>query len=194
MVAFQCNPGLAPSQQMMSVCAANGSWTPDPAELVCMLPPPGILNAVCRVRSCCFVPVSKINIKQALQTALVKRKPKNVLTPCTHLLVHSVSSIVYAGDCGVPASPTSGTVAYTTTTEGSLATFQCSAGLVPGEVMTAVCENSTGTTQWSPDPGDLSCGKPYFLKGFLLFWRKWSCSQAITLCFLAWLGNKNMIN
>ena len=35
MVAFQCNPGLAPSQQMMSVCAANGSWTPDPAELVC---------------------------------------------------------------------------------------------------------------------------------------------------------------
>ena len=35
MVAFQCNPGLAPSQQMMSVCAANGSWTPDPAGLVC---------------------------------------------------------------------------------------------------------------------------------------------------------------
>ena len=35
MVAFLCNPGLAPSQQMMSVCAANGSWTPDPAELVC---------------------------------------------------------------------------------------------------------------------------------------------------------------
>ena len=40
-VAFQCNPGLAPSQQMMSVCAANGSWTPDPAELVCMLPTQG---------------------------------------------------------------------------------------------------------------------------------------------------------
>ena len=69
MVAFQCNPGLVPSQQMMSVCAANGSWTPDPAELVCMLPPPGILNAVCRVHSCCFVPV-----KLALQTALVKGK------------------------------------------------------------------------------------------------------------------------
>ena len=34
-VAFQCNPGLVPSQQMMSVCAANGSWTPDPAEHVC---------------------------------------------------------------------------------------------------------------------------------------------------------------
>ena len=72
MVAFQCNPGLAPSQQMMSVCAANGSWTPDPAELVCMSPLPGILNAVCRVHSCCFVLVSNIN--QALQTALVKRE------------------------------------------------------------------------------------------------------------------------
>ena len=61
------------------------------------------------------------------------------------------------GDCGVPASPTNGTVAYTTTTEGSQATFQCSAGLVPGEVMTAVCENSGGGARWSPDPGDLSC-------------------------------------
>ena len=63
------------------------------------------------------------------------------------------------GDCGVPASPTNGTVAYTTTTEGSLATFQCSAGLVPGEVMTAVCEESGGGARWSPDPGDLSCIK-----------------------------------
>ena len=61
------------------------------------------------------------------------------------------------GDCGVPASPTNGTVAYTITTEGSLATFQCSAGLIPGEVMTAVCENSGGGARWSPDPGDLSC-------------------------------------
>ena len=57
----------------------------------------------------------------------------------------------------MPVSPTNGTVAYTTTTEGSLATFQCSAGLVPGEVMTAVCEGSGGVARWSPDPGDLSC-------------------------------------
>ena len=40
-VTFQCNPGLAPSQQMMSVCAPNGSWTPDPAGLVYISPPPG---------------------------------------------------------------------------------------------------------------------------------------------------------
>ena len=53
----------------------------------------------------------------------------------------------------MPASPTNGTVAYTTTTEGSLATFQCSAGL-------AVCEESGGVARWSPDPGDLSCTKP----------------------------------
>ena len=41
-------------------------------------------------------------------------------------------------------SPADGTVGYTTTTVGSQATFQCSAGLVPGEVMTVVCENSGG--------------------------------------------------
>ena len=34
-IVFQCSPGFVPSQQMMSVCAANGSWTPDPAGLVC---------------------------------------------------------------------------------------------------------------------------------------------------------------
>ena len=48
-VAFQCNPGLAPLQQMMSVCAANGSWTPDPAELVCMLPTQGKSSAYIHV-------------------------------------------------------------------------------------------------------------------------------------------------
>ena len=42
-MTFQCNPGLVPSQQMMSVCAANGSWTPDPAELVCRGKPGGIV-------------------------------------------------------------------------------------------------------------------------------------------------------
>ena len=59
-------------------------------------------------------------------------------------------------------SPTNGIVNYTTTTEESLATFQCSAGLVPVALMTAVCEESGGGTRWSPDPGDLSCGKPEF--------------------------------
>ena len=78
-VTFQCNPGLAPSQQMMSVCAANGSWTPDPAELVCMSPPPGKLNAVCRVHSCCFVPV--IKYQASFTYCIGEEKAKNVLTP-----------------------------------------------------------------------------------------------------------------
>ena len=34
-IVFQC---LVPSQQMMSVCMADGNWTPDPAELVCREP------------------------------------------------------------------------------------------------------------------------------------------------------------
>ena len=70
-----------------------------------------------------------------------------------------------AGDCGVPESLTNGTVAYTATTEGSLAIFQCSAGLVPGEVMTAVCEESGGVARWSPNPGDLNCTKPESFPG-----------------------------
>ena len=64
-------------------------------------------------------------------------------------LIIATSQPTAAGDCGVPASPTDGTVAYTTTTVGSQATFQCSAGLV--------CEESGGGARWSPDPGDLSC-------------------------------------
>ena len=34
-IVFQCSPGFVPSQEMMSVCAADGSWIPDPAELEC---------------------------------------------------------------------------------------------------------------------------------------------------------------
>ena len=44
MVTFQCSPGLVPSQQMISVCMANGRWTPDPAELVCRGKPGGIVQ------------------------------------------------------------------------------------------------------------------------------------------------------
>ena len=42
-IVFQCNPGFAPSQQMMSVCMADGIWTPNPAGLV----PVGVTTAVC---------------------------------------------------------------------------------------------------------------------------------------------------
>ena len=34
-IVFQCSPGFVPSQQMMSVCMADGNWTPNPAELEC---------------------------------------------------------------------------------------------------------------------------------------------------------------
>ena len=34
-IVFQCSLGFAPSLQMISVCDTDGSWTPDPAELVC---------------------------------------------------------------------------------------------------------------------------------------------------------------
>ena len=38
-VAFYCNEGLIPLGQMNATCASNGSWTPNPAELICSEPP-----------------------------------------------------------------------------------------------------------------------------------------------------------
>ena len=38
-VAFYCNEGLIPLGQMNTTCASNGSWTPNPAELICSEPP-----------------------------------------------------------------------------------------------------------------------------------------------------------
>ena len=34
-VTFYCNEGLIPAEQMNTTCASNGSWTPNPAELIC---------------------------------------------------------------------------------------------------------------------------------------------------------------
>ena len=32
---YQCNPGFGPVGEMTAVCAANGSWSPDPADVTC---------------------------------------------------------------------------------------------------------------------------------------------------------------
>ena len=34
-IIFMCNPGFVPAGRMRAVCAADGSWTSDPAALVC---------------------------------------------------------------------------------------------------------------------------------------------------------------
>ena len=34
-VNYQCNPGFGPLGEMSAVCAANGSWSPDPADVTC---------------------------------------------------------------------------------------------------------------------------------------------------------------
>ena len=39
LVAFYCNEGLIPLGQMNTTCASDGSWTPNPAELICSEPP-----------------------------------------------------------------------------------------------------------------------------------------------------------
>lgn len=45
-VFYRCNAGLTPQEQMISVCASNGSWAPDPIELQCSQLPPGISKQV----------------------------------------------------------------------------------------------------------------------------------------------------
>ena len=52
MVAFQYSPELVPTQEMISFCTRNGSWSPDPAELVCS--EPGMVIKYCdsRLISC----------------------------------------------------------------------------------------------------------------------------------------------
>ena len=37
-VAFHCNEGLIPLGKMNTTCASNGSWAPNPAELICNEP------------------------------------------------------------------------------------------------------------------------------------------------------------
>ena len=34
-IVFGCNPGFVPAGNVTAVCASNGSWTPDPAEVMC---------------------------------------------------------------------------------------------------------------------------------------------------------------
>ena len=38
-VNYQCDDGLIPGGEMMSTCLADGTWSPDPAELECVEPP-----------------------------------------------------------------------------------------------------------------------------------------------------------
>jgi len=34
-VFYQCNPGLLPEGELRAVFASNGSWYPDPMDLIC---------------------------------------------------------------------------------------------------------------------------------------------------------------
>ena len=42
-VNYQCDVGLIPGGEMMSTCLANGTWSPDPAELQCVEPPQSMI-------------------------------------------------------------------------------------------------------------------------------------------------------
>ncbi len=39
-ISFNCEPGLEPQRDDMSVCSSNGSWVPNPAHIICSPPTP----------------------------------------------------------------------------------------------------------------------------------------------------------
>ena len=59
-------------------------------------------------------------------------------------------------DCGIPVI-VNGSVNYTTTVEGSIATYQCDVGLIPEDVVMAMCMGNGG---WDPDPVRRGCRLP----------------------------------
>ena len=59
-----------------------------------------------------------------------------------------------------------GSVNYTTTVEGSTATYQCDVGLVPEGVMTSVC---MANGKWATDPAEAGCRQPGRWEILILF-------------------------
>ena len=78
--------------------------------------------------------------------------------PCHTLIYTMHACILITATCSRdPPSPTGGSVNSTNHIEGSVAIFQCDTGLVPDELLAAVC---TTSGKWVPNPGDLSCSQP----------------------------------
>ena len=48
-VNYQCDDGLIPGGEMMTTCLANGTWSPDPAELECVEPPQSMVIQTTRL-------------------------------------------------------------------------------------------------------------------------------------------------
>ena len=42
-VNYQCDDGLIPGGEMMTTCLTNRTWSPDPAKLECVEPPPSMI-------------------------------------------------------------------------------------------------------------------------------------------------------
>ena len=39
-IRFNCELGLEPQREDVSVCSSSGSWVPDPEDRICSIPPP----------------------------------------------------------------------------------------------------------------------------------------------------------
>ena len=45
-VSYQCDDGLIPGGEIVTTCLADGTWSPDPAELECVEPPQSMVIQV----------------------------------------------------------------------------------------------------------------------------------------------------
>ena len=73
----------------------------------------------------------------------------------TEIINFHVGSYIY--NCGLPTTHSSMILKYNSTWEGSLLTYRCRDGLVPDDLLTAVCNKGTN---WLPDLTNHTCAAP----------------------------------
>jgi len=155
-VFYQCNSGFGPLGEMSAVCAANGSWSPDPADVTC------------REVVDCGPPTTPRN--GSLENYTNTTEGSVVFYSCDPGLVpEQQMRAVCTGNgwspnpgdlncsvsCGAPTPPGNGSIgAHQNTSEGAEILFGCNQGFVPTGQRMAVCQT---TGNWFPDPADLVC-------------------------------------
>ena len=67
------------------------------------------------------------------------------------------STHVYAVSCVLPIRNSNLSLSFNSILDGSLVTYRCATGLVPGQEKTAVCHKNGS---WVPDPAQHICSIP----------------------------------
>ena len=78
-----------------------------------------------------------------------------ILLLCLH--THILLIIFHAVSCVLPTRNSNISLSFNSTLDGSLLTYRCATGLVPGQEKTAVCHKNGS---WVPDPVQHICSTP----------------------------------